>query len=145
MYVDVFSYLGDACNYDLLFSSQEMGHYESRSIPDCGMSILRDAHNHHLLPAFVCRTIWIGAHYGCACHAEGETELFDNDIAGQMQFRMSDRPIDTPSQWGNNWRLYWFGVFASTVAWIGGIISIIVLFMNRLYIVWKKRNEKVPV
>ena len=71
--------------------------------------------------------------------------LFDNDIAGPMQFRMSDRPIDTPSQWGNNWRLYWLGVYASTVAWIGGIISIVVLFMYRLYIAWKKRNEEVPV
>ena len=124
MYVDVYSYLGDACNYDLLFSSQEMGHYESRSIPDCGMSILYDAHNHHLLPA---------------------SDFFDNDIAGPMQFRITDCPIDTPSQWGNNWRLYWFGVFASTVAWIGAIISIVVLFMYRLYIVWKKRNEEVPV
>ena len=60
--------------------------------------------------------------------------LFDNDIAGPMQFRMSDRPIDTPSQWGNNWRLYWLGVYASTVAWIGGVISIVVLFLYRLYL-----------
>ena len=67
--------------------------------------------------------------------------LFDNDIAGPMQFRMSDRPIDTPSQWGNNWRFYWFGVYASTVAWIGGVISIVVLFLYRLYILWKKRCE----
>lgn len=88
MYVDVFSYLGAACNYDLLFGSQEMGHYESRSIPDCGMSILRDAHNHHLLPAFVCRTIWIGAHYGCACHAEGETE---KDVVGGGNDILSER------------------------------------------------------
>ena len=67
--------------------------------------------------------------------------LFDNDIAGPMQFRMSDRPIDTPSQWGNNWRFYWLGVYASTVAWIGGVISIVVLFLYRLYILWKKRCE----
>lgn len=67
--------------------------------------------------------------------------LFNNDIAGPMQFRMTDRPIDTPAQWGNNWRLYWLGVCASTVAWIGGVISIVVLFLYRLYIVWKKRCE----
>ena len=64
--------------------------------------------------------------------------LFDNDIAGPMQFRMVDRPIDTPSQWGNNWRLYWLGVYVSTVAWIDVIISIVVLFLYHLYIVRKK-------
>ena len=51
MYVDAYSYLGDACNYDLLFSSQEMGHYESRSIPDSGMSILCDAFRHSMSSA----------------------------------------------------------------------------------------------
>ena len=44
----MFGYLGAACNYDLLFGTQDMGHYENRSIPDCGMSILCDAHNHQL-------------------------------------------------------------------------------------------------
>ena len=60
--------------------------------------------------------------------------LFDNDIAGPMQFKISDRPINTPAQWGNNWRLYWLGIYTSTVAWIGGVISIVVLFLYRLYI-----------
>ena len=56
-----------------------------------------------------------------------------------MQFRITDRPIDTPSQWGNNWRLYWIGVYASTVAWIGGVISIVVMLLYNLYKVWQRR------
>lgn len=65
--------------------------------------------------------------------------LFNNNIAGPMQFRITDRPIDTPSQWGNNWRLYWFGIYASTVAWIGGVISIVVMLLYHLYKVWQGR------
>jgi hypothetical protein len=65
--------------------------------------------------------------------------LFNNNIVGPREFAITDRPIDTPSQWGNNYRLYWFGIYASTVAWIGGIISIIVLFMYYLYSTWKDK------
>ena len=59
--------------------------------------------------------------------------LFNNNIAGPMQFLITDRPIDTPSQWGNNWRLYWFGIYTSTVAWIGGVISIVFMLLYNLY------------
>ena len=65
--------------------------------------------------------------------------LFINNIAGPMQFHITDRPFDTPSQWGNNWRLYWLGVYASTVAWIGGVISIVVMLLYYLYKVWQRR------
>lgn len=65
--------------------------------------------------------------------------LFNNDIAGPMQFRIADRPIDIPSQWGNNWRLYWFGTYVSAVAWIGGVISIVVILLYHLFNVWQKR------
>ena len=65
--------------------------------------------------------------------------LFNNNIAGPMQFQITDLPIDTPSQWGNNWRLYWCGVYASTVAWIGGVISIAVMLLYNLYKVWQRR------
>lgn len=65
--------------------------------------------------------------------------MFNNDIAGPMQFRIADRPIDIPSQWGNNWRLYWFGTYVSAVAWIGGVISIVVILLYHLFNVWQKR------
>ena len=120
------------------------------------MSILLHADTLHILSARVCNIIRISTRYGYTIYVERQADtdmvsgvadfyielvyyLFNNNIAGPMQFRITDRPIDTPSQWGNNWRLYWIGVYASTVAWIGGVISIVVMLLYNLYKVWQRR------
>jgi hypothetical protein len=58
--------------------------------------------------------------------------VFHNDIPGPMKWRISDRPIDTPSQWLDCYRFYWCGDVIYTTSLIGGVISFALIFIVRL-------------
>jgi hypothetical protein len=58
--------------------------------------------------------------------------VFHNDIPGPMTWRISDRPIDTPSQWLDCYRFYWCGNVIYTTSLIGGVISFALIFIVRL-------------
>ena len=59
--------------------------------------------------------------------------LFNNDIIGPMTFRICDRPIDIPAQWGHNYRLFWSFALLQMVAHLAGILSIMVMAGYSLY------------
>lgn len=59
--------------------------------------------------------------------------VFNNNIVGPMDFRIRDRPIDTPAQWYHCYRFYWCGVVAETVSQFAGFVSIIVIAVYILY------------
>lgn len=59
--------------------------------------------------------------------------LFNNDIIGPMEFRICDRPIDIPAQWGHNYRLFWSFALLQMVAHLAGILSIMVMLGYSLY------------
>ena len=53
--------------------------------------------------------------------------VFHNDIIGPMEFRIRDRPIDTPAQWHHCYRFFWTGIVVETVTNIAGFVSVIFL------------------
>ena len=59
--------------------------------------------------------------------------LFNNDIIGPMTFRICDRPIDVPAQWGYNYRLFWSFALLQMVAHLAGFLSIMVMLGYSLY------------
>jgi hypothetical protein len=59
--------------------------------------------------------------------------LLNNNIIGPMAFRICDRPVDIPAQWGHNYRLFWSFALLQMVAHLAGILSIMVMFGYSLY------------
>lgn len=53
--------------------------------------------------------------------------VFNNDIVGPMEFRIRDRPIDTPAQWHHCYRFFWTGIVVETVSQFAGMVSVIVI------------------
>ena len=53
--------------------------------------------------------------------------VFNNDIVGPTEFRIRDRPIDTPAQWHHCYRFFWTGIVVETVSQFAGMISVIVI------------------
>lgn len=64
--------------------------------------------------------------------------VFNNDIVGPMEFRIRDRPIDTPAQWHHCYRFFWTGIVVETVSQFAGIVSVIVISVYALFQKWKR-------
>lgn len=59
--------------------------------------------------------------------------VFNNDIVGPMEFIISDRPIDTPSQWYGCYRFFWTGIVVETVTKYAGVVSILLMLALQLF------------
>ena len=55
--------------------------------------------------------------------------VFENDLPGPMSWRICDNIIDTPGQWFDCYRLYWFGSVAYTTCLLGGVASAVMLLV----------------
>lgn len=64
--------------------------------------------------------------------------VFNNDIVGPTEFRIRDRPIDTPAQWHHCYRFFWTGIVVETVSQFAGIVSVIVISVYALFQKWKR-------
>lgn len=59
--------------------------------------------------------------------------VFNNDIVGPMEFIISDRPIDAPSQWYGCYRFFWTGIVVETVTKYAGVVSILLMLALQLF------------
>lgn len=58
--------------------------------------------------------------------------VFNNDLPGPMMWGIADRPIDTPSQWFNNYRFFWWGIVVNKTFQFAGLISFGILAIFKL-------------
>ena len=58
--------------------------------------------------------------------------VFNNDLPGPMMWSIADRPIDTPSQWFNNYRFFWWGVIINKTFQCAGLISFCIIAIFKL-------------
>ena len=58
--------------------------------------------------------------------------VFNNDLPGPMMWGIADRPIDTPSQWFNNYRFFWWGVIINKTVQFAGLISFCIIAIFKL-------------
>lgn len=58
--------------------------------------------------------------------------VFNNDLPGPMMWSIADRPIDTPSQWFNNYRFFWWGVIINKTFQLAGLISFCIIAIFKL-------------
>lgn len=58
--------------------------------------------------------------------------VFNNDLPGPMMWSIADRPIDTPSQWFNNYRFFWWGVIINKTFQFAGLISFCIIAIFKL-------------
>ena len=62
----------------------------------------------------------------------GIYNVFNNDLPGPMMWSIADRPIDTPSQWFNNYRFFWWGVIINKTFQFAGLISFCIIAIFKL-------------
>ena len=58
--------------------------------------------------------------------------VFNNDLPGPMMWSIADRPIDTPSQWFDNYRFFWWGVIINKTFQFAGLVSFCVIAIFKL-------------
>lgn len=58
--------------------------------------------------------------------------VFNNDLPGPMMWSIADRPIDTPSQWFNNYRFFWWGIIVNKTFQFAGLISFSIIAIFKL-------------
>ena len=58
--------------------------------------------------------------------------VFNNDLPGPMMWGIADRPIDTPSQWFNNYRFFWWGIIINKTFQFAGLISFCIIAIFKL-------------
>ena len=58
--------------------------------------------------------------------------VFNNDLPGPMMWGIADRPIDTPSQWFNNYRFFWWGIIVNKTFQFAGLISFSIIAIFKL-------------
>lgn len=58
--------------------------------------------------------------------------IFNNDLPGPMMWGIADRPIDTPSQWFNNYRFFWWGIIINKTFQFAGLISFCIIAIFKI-------------
>lgn len=58
--------------------------------------------------------------------------VFNNDLPEPMMWSIADRPIDTPSQWFDNYRFFWWGVIINKTFQFAGLISFCIIAIFKL-------------
>lgn len=65
-------------------------------------------------------------------------EFVHQELSGPMMWAIVDRPIDYPSMWFNNWRLWWVSMLAEGALLYSSLILYIVVIARWVYLCWKK-------
>ena len=70
-------------------------------------------------------------------------EYIHQELSGPMMWAIVDRPIDYPSMWFNNWRLWWVCMLAEGPLMYSSMILYIVVVARWIYLRCKKtRNSE---
>ena len=70
-------------------------------------------------------------------------EYIHQELSGPMMWAIVDRPIDYPSMWFNNWRLWWVCMLAEGAFMYSSLILYIVVVARWIYLRCKKtRNSE---
>jgi hypothetical protein len=70
-------------------------------------------------------------------------EYIHQELSGPMMWAIVDRPIDYPSMWFNNWRLWWVCMLAEGSLMYSSMILYIVVVARWIYLRCKKtRNSE---
>ena len=70
-------------------------------------------------------------------------EYIHQELSGPMMWAIVDRPIDYPSMWFNNWRLWWVCMLAEGALMYSSLILYIVVVARWIYLRCKKtRNSE---
>lgn len=69
-------------------------------------------------------------------------EFVHQELSGPMMWAIVDRPIDYPSMWFNNWRLWWVCMLAEGSLMYSSIILYIVVIARWIYLRWKKPKNR---
>ena len=70
-------------------------------------------------------------------------EFVHQELSGPMMWAIVDRPIDYPSMWFNNWRLWWVSMLAEGALLYSSLILYIVVVARWIYLRCKKtRNSE---
>ena len=65
-------------------------------------------------------------------------EYIHPELRGPMMWAIVDRPIDYPSMWFNNWRLWWVCMLAEGSLMYSSLMLYIVVVARWVYLRWKK-------
>lgn len=65
-------------------------------------------------------------------------EYIHQELSGPMMWAIVDRPIDYPSMWFNNWRLWWVCMLAEGSLMYSSLMLYIVVVARWVYLRWKK-------
>ena len=65
-------------------------------------------------------------------------EYIHQELSGPMMWTIVDRPIDYPSMWFNNWRLWWVYMLAEGSLMYSSLMLYIVVVARWVYLRWKK-------
>lgn len=69
-------------------------------------------------------------------------EFVHQELSGPMMWAIVDRPIDYPSMWFNNWRLWWVCMLAEGALMYSLMILYIVVITRWIYLRWKKPKNR---
>ena len=68
-------------------------------------------------------------------------EYIHQELSGPMMWAIVDRPIDYPSMWFNNWRLWWICILAEGALMYSSLMLYIVVIARWVYLRWKKNEN----
>lgn len=79
------------------------------------------------------KPLWTWGVVGLIFLTIGVLYVFHNDIIGPIEFRIRDRPIDTPAQWYHCYRFFWAGSVVETVSQFAGLASLLFLLAYKYF------------
>ena len=68
-------------------------------------------------------------------------EYIHPELRGPMMWAIVDRPIDYPSMWFDNWRLWWVSMLAEGALMYSSLILYIVVIVRWVYLRCKKTEK----
>lgn len=66
-------------------------------------------------------------------------EYLNPSLPGPFMWAITDRPIDYPSTWGDNWRLWWIGVMLNSSLIYSTIITFILILVRKIVLFSKNK------
>ena len=69
-------------------------------------------------------------------------EYLNPTLPGPFMWAITDRPIDYPSTWGDNWRFWWIGVMLHSSLIYSTIITFILILVRKI-VLFKRNNRSI--
>jgi hypothetical protein len=67
--------------------------------------------------------------------------IFNNNLPDPIMWAIADNPIDVPSQWFDNYRLFWWGVIVNrTCQYAGSVAFCFLLIVKLIKFILNKRH-----